>query len=61
MSKKKLKIALITPWGVSLFENELLNWNDVAIHDFMELHTITVVTLQENNQKPFRFKITRLD
>lgn len=58
MGKKNIKISIITPWGVSLFENELKNWDDVDVNGFMELHYLTVTTSKDNYKEKFRFKIT---
>ena len=57
MAKKNIKIAMVTPWGVSLLEKELKNWADVDVNRFMELHYMAVRTSKDNYKKAYRFKI----
>ena len=54
MGNKNMKIAMVTPWGVSLLEKELKNWMEVDVYKFMELHTMIVV----KDGKKYRFNIT---
>lgn len=54
---KDIHIGIITPWGVSLFREELKNWSDVDVEEFMKLHYISVGTSKDNFKKRYRFKI----
>jgi hypothetical protein len=61
VTKKDIKIGIITPWGVNLMYKKLENWADVDINGFMSLHYISVRTSKDKYEKAFRFKIVPFD